>query len=145
MMKWSERLSRNLLAITLAGGLFLLPSGCGYFDNTGTVSGTVRYNGQALTEGSVSFVGDKGQVATGTIDKAGRYAVSQVPIGSAKVTVSVVGADGPPPMSFSAAPKSAQAAATGPKIPIRYALATTSGLQHSVTKGKQQFDIDLKD
>ena len=144
-MKWNESVSRNVLATVLAGGLLLLPSGCGFFENAGTVTGTVRYKGQSLSEGSVSFVNDKGQVLTGPIDKAGRYALAHVPIGSAKVTVSVVGTDGTPPMSFVGSTKQGQGTATGPKIPIRYAVAATSGLQHSVTKGKQQFDIDLKD
>jgi hypothetical protein len=129
----------------LAGGLFLLPSGCGFLENAGTISGTVQYKGQPLSEGSVSFVCDNGQVATGAIDGAGRYVVSHVPVGSAKVTVQVVSAEGEPPMSFVGAPKPAHGKTTASKIPLRYALAATSGLQHSVTKGKQQFDIELKE
>lgn len=105
-MKCNERVSRNRPAIVLAGGLLLLLSGCGYFENAGSVSGTVNYKGQPVSEGSISFVSYNGQVITGPIDKNGRYAVSQVPIGSAKVTVSVIGADGTPPMSFGAPPKS---------------------------------------
>ena len=135
---------RNTLAGALAGGLFLLPSGCGSFENAGTVSGTVHYKGQPLSEGSVSFVCDNGQVATGVIDSAGRYVVSHVPTGSAKVTVQVVSSEAPP-VSFGPAPKGPQGTAKGDKIPMRYSLAATSGLQHSVTKGKQQFDIDLKE
>ncbi|HEY7326704.1 MAG TPA: hypothetical protein VH592_03625 [Gemmataceae bacterium] len=144
-MKWTERASTDRLVIVLSGGLLFLFSGCGYFENAGSVSGTVSYKGQSLSEGSVSFVSDNGKVVTGPIDKGGRYSVSSVPIGSAKVTVSVVGADGTPPISFAGPPKSAQGTTTGPKIPVRYAVTATSGLQHSVTKGRQQFDIDLKD
>lgn len=129
----------------LAGGLFFLSNGCGFFENAGTVSGTVRYKGQPLSEGSVSFVSEKGQVVTGTIDKSGRYVVAHVPIGPAKVTVQVVSAKGPPPMSFAGAPKPGQGRTTGSTIPLRYSVVATSGLRHSVTKGKQQFDIELKD
>lgn len=143
-MKWNRHALRNLRTVALAGGLFLLPSGCDIFENAGTVTGTVRYKGQLLSGGSVSFVGDNGQAATGTIDSSGRYVVSHVPVGSAKVTVQVVSADDPP-MSFVPTPKSMQGKATGPKVPLRYGLAATSGLSHSVTKGKQQFDIDLKE
>jgi hypothetical protein len=145
IMKRYGRMPRKLLAAALAGGLFLLPSGCGVFENAGTVSGTVRYKGQPLTEGSVSFVSEKGQVATGSIDKSGHYVVSRVPVGPAKVTVQVVSSEGPPPMSFVGAAKPEQGTATGSKIPLRYGMAATSGLQHNVTKGKQQFDIDLKE
>lgn len=144
-MKGNGRMIRNLLTVALAGGLLFLPSGCGFFENAGTVSGTVQYRGHPLTEGSVSFVCGDGQVATGSIDQAGRYAVSHVPTGTAKVTVQVVRADGPPPMSFVGTPQSVQGTAAGPKIPLRYSMAATSGLQHSVTKGNQQFNIDLQD
>jgi|YelNatPaOPRAMG01_1025707.scaffolds.fasta_scaffold125200_1 hypothetical protein len=142
-MKEKEWRVRNFLTSVLAGGLFFLLSGCDFFDNTGTVSGTVRYKGQPLTEGSVSFVNEKGQVATGTIDKSGRYVVSRVPVGPAKVTVQVVSSEGPPPMSFLGVPKASPKDATGPKVPLRYSTAATSGLQHTVTKGKQEFNIDL--
>ncbi len=143
-MKGNRCMVRNLLLGALAGGLFLLVSGCGFLENAGTVSGTVQYKGQPLSEGSVSFVSDNGQVATGTIDQNGRYVVSHVPVGSAKVTVQVVSV-AEPPMSFAGTSKPALGKAAGPKIPLRYALSATSGLQHSVTKGKQQFDIDLKE
>lgn len=142
-MKGNKRASTSLLPGVLAGALFLLPLGCSSFENAGTVSGTVRYKGQPLSEGSICFVSDNGQSATGTIDPSGRYIVSRVPIGSAKVTVQVVHAGGPPPMSFAAAPKPAQATASGAKIPLRYGVAATSGLRHSVTKGKQEFNIEL--
>jgi hypothetical protein len=143
-MKGNGRMLKNLLTGALAGGLLLLPSGCGFFENAGTVSGTVQYKGRPLSEGSVSFVCGNGQVATGVIDQAGRYVVSHVPTGSAKITVQVVSAE-VPPMSFVGAPQSVQGAAAGPKIPMRYSMAATSGLQHSVTKGKQQFNIDLQE
>jgi hypothetical protein len=138
-------MSRNLLMCVLAGGLVLLPNGCGYLENAGTVSGTVQYKGQPLTEGSISFVCDNGQVATGTINQSGRYVVPHVPVGSAKVTVQVVSADGPPPMSFAGAPTPVQGKPSGAKIPVRYSIAATTNLQHSVTKGKQQFNIDLEE
>jgi hypothetical protein len=142
IMKRNGRVPGKLLAVALAGGLVLLPGGC---ENTGTVSGTVRYKGQPLSEGSVSFVNDNGQVATGSIDKSGHYVVSRVPVGPAKVTVQIVSSEGPPPMSFVGAPKQGQETATGSKIPLRYGVASTSGLQLNVTKGKQPFDIDLKE
>jgi hypothetical protein len=142
-MKWKRRLPSNLFALALAGGLFLFPSGCGSFEDAGTVSGTVHYKGQPLTEGSVSFVNDNGQVASGAIDQSGSYVVAHVPVGAAKVTVQVASAM--PPMSFIGARKTAHASGTGVKIPLRYCVPSTSGLQHSVTKGKQTFDIDLKE
>jgi|SRR5579884_3203064 len=144
IMKKSRCRLSYLLTSALVGGLIFLPSGCGLFDNSGTISGTVRYKGEPLSEGSVSFVSEKGRVATGPIDKSGRYVVTGVARGSAKVTVQVVSSE-EPPMSFAGAPKSAPGKAAGPKIPLRYTVAATSGLQHSVTKGKQEFNIDLEE
>jgi hypothetical protein len=141
-MKWKGRVPNNLFGVALAGGL-LISAGCSFFENAGTVSGTVRYNGQPLSEGSVSFVNDNGQVATGAIDQAGRYVVAHVPVGTANVTVQVASAM--PPMSFVGVPKTSQSAGTGVKIPIRYSVTATSGLRHDVAKGKQTFDIDLKE
>jgi hypothetical protein len=129
----------------LAGGLFLLPSGCGLFENAGTISGTVRYKGQPLAEGSISFINDKGRVVTATIDNTGRYAAPHVPVGSAKVTVRVASAEGPPPLSFGSTPRPVQGPATVLKVPSRYGLPVTSDLRCEVTKGKQQYDIDLQE
>lgn len=143
-MKWNRCMSRNLLAGVLAGGLLFLPSGCGFFENGGTVSGTVRYKGQPLSEGSVNFVNEKGQVVTAPIDQSGRYAATHVPVGSAKVTVQVLRADAPP-ISFGGTPKPVQGTATTLNVPLRYCVPATSGLRCDVTKGKQQFDIDLKE
>jgi hypothetical protein len=143
IMKRNKRLPNNLLVVVLAGGMILLPSGCGSFENKGTISGTVRYKGEPLSEGRVSFVNDKGRVVTATIDQSGRYVASHVPTGSAKVTVQVVPADGPPPISFGAIPQSVHVAAAALKIPSRYGAPSTSGLILEVSKGNQQFDIDL--
>jgi hypothetical protein len=139
-MKWKGRVPYNLFSVTLVGAL-LLSVGCGFLENAGTISGTVRYKGQPLPEGSVSFVSDNGRVLTGAIDKAGRYLVAHVPVGAAKVTVQV--ASSMPSMSFVGVPKTSQTTGTTVQIPIRYSVTATSGLRHDVTKGKQTFDIDL--
>jgi hypothetical protein len=143
-MKGIRLVPRTLFAVFLAGGLCLCPSGCGFFENSGSVSGTVRYKGQPLSEGSVSFINDKGQVVTSPIDQSGRYALAHVPVGSVKVTVQAVSDEGPP-MSFAGVPKPVPRKTQGPKVPLRYSVPATSGLQYSVTKGKQSFDLDLNE
>jgi hypothetical protein len=143
-MTWIRLMPRNLRVAVLAGGLLLLPSGCGFFENAGIVSGTVRYQGQPLSGGIVSFINDKGQVVTAAIDQSGRYAVAHVPVGSAKVTVQAVSADAPP-VSFAGPVMPIPEKRTGPKVPLRYSVPATSALQHNVSKGKQSFDIDLQD
>jgi hypothetical protein len=146
IMHWNGRTRVPFRIVVLAAGLFLLASGCG--DNTGTVSGTVRCGGQPLSEGSVSFLTEQGQAATGTIDRSGNYIVKRVPLGPAKVTVQIFSAEGPPPLTFGGVPKTqGTPGADGkkPKIPPRYSLADRSGLRHNVMVGKQQFDIDLQE
>jgi hypothetical protein len=140
-MKGNRRARRHLLAALLAGGLFLLAGGCSR--NEGTVRGTVTYKGQPLTEGEVSFASEKGQVFTESIDKSGHYVVAHIPLGPAKVTVQVFSNAAPPPLSFAAVPKTPGTTGTNHKIPLRYSIVERSGLRHTVTPGKQQFDIDL--
>ncbi len=142
-MKDNRSTRTYLLAIFLAGGLFLPAMGCSR--NEGTVQGTITYKGQPLTEGNVSFASEKGQVVTGPIDKSGRYVVGRVPLGPAKVTVQVFNAASAPPLIFANLPKTPGATSTNVTIPRRYAVANQSGLRHTVTPGSQQFNIDLQE
>jgi hypothetical protein len=141
-MKWNYRVPLYRLVAMLTGGLLLLPVGCGFFENAGTVSGSVRYKEQPLNEGTVSFITEKGEIITGSIDKSGRYSVAHVPLGPVKITVQVFNAAAPP-LSY-VAPKKSQMAEKSDKIPLRFSMAATSGLRHTVTKGKQAFDIELQ-
>src|SRR5437867_840717 len=59
---------------------------------TGTVTGTVSYQGKPLPTGKVSFYGPNDQVASAFIEEDGSYEAQSVPLGAVKVAVST-----PPP------------------------------------------------
>jgi hypothetical protein len=96
-------------------GVILLASvtaiGCGGAGG-GTVSGKVSYQGTSLTAGAVTFYGKDGKTATAVVQADGTYTAKNVPIGEAKVAVSVPnlgampkGGEGPAPKDGSSAPK----------------------------------------
>jgi hypothetical protein len=119
-------------------------SGCG--KSSATVTGHVRYQGQAVTAGTVAFYGPDNQLDTAVIKSDGSYTATKVPLGPVKVTVST-----PQPMSermvehlqkmkkgqFTPPPKTVA-------VPPKYGKADKSGLELTVEKGSQPFEIDLK-
>jgi hypothetical protein len=115
------------------GMLMLLAAGCGG-PETGTIAGTVTYQGQHLAGGFVDFVSEQGQVVTGRIESDGSYVVAGVPIGVAKISVrDLSGALG------------GTSAASRLKLPLRYRSAAESGLRYSVSAGRQHHDLALQD
>jgi hypothetical protein len=79
---------RRLGGAALFLAVVCLLAGCG--KRFGSVSGNVTYKGKALNMGTVAFIPEaKGaEVATGEIDKDGKYSVPKVLVGKCKVTVS---------------------------------------------------------
>jgi len=127
-------------------------TGCG--GGKGSVSGTVKFKGEPLPGGQVTFAseaGDKPVVNSG-ISADGKYKVESLPAGSAQVGVKTI-----PPPPKAAGPMQGKgldpslgggAAATPGKyvpIPTKYADPTKSGLKCTVVGGKESnFDIDLQ-
>ena len=142
--------------LSVAGLAFC--DGCGSGAGpTGTVSGTVTFNGQPVPAGTtVAFVSDKGYTAAGVVEKEGRYQLltgkrdKHIPAASYQATVS------PPANEMSEAEYSAMMQASGskarlaprptemPVIPPKYFNKATSGLSFTVVKGKNTFDIKLE-
>jgi hypothetical protein len=135
---------RNLWCGLLVAGLLAL-AGCGG-PKTGDVSGMVNYEGKPLPGGFVNFniLAPDGTVAESkstTVEKNGRYKISRVPVGEAKITV-----QGPPgeitqPKIEGGMPFRAKPAVV---IPDSYGLVEKSPLNYTVTAGEQTHDIDLK-
>src|SRR4051794_27126584 len=98
------------------------------------VSGTVKYKGAALPGGTVTFHGVQNATerASASIGEDGHYTVVGPREGEVRIPV-----EGPPPRSDSPNPKPPVT------IPSRYQDPAKSGLKYSVTKGKQEHDIDL--
>jgi hypothetical protein len=131
-MQCRHCLSLRLLAGALGWCLLaLLVVGCGG-EETGTITGKVIFQGQPLPEGIVSFVTQKGYVATGRIHE-GEYSVKEVPVGPARITVRQI-VD-----SLAKNPKSSLVK----EIPLRYRSADDSGLKYTVVGGAQTHDFEL--
>src|SRR5436190_10216023 len=140
--------------LCVAGGLaLLLLGGCG--KPTGTLTGTVRYKGTALTGGSVLVYCEDEQILAGTIREDGTYTIACLPEGKAVITVMALPRvpegfylkqnlpkttdDGP------RSPSDAAYAKDDPmKLPRRYATREESGLSVVIARGSQVYDIDLK-
>jgi hypothetical protein len=126
--------------------LVLLILGCGQSEN-GRVSGKVRYNDTALPSGTVTFYGHDNLSDQAFIDPDGSYIATKVPLGPVKITVST-----PQPVSdkskkaFEKIRKGATTSLGGETIaiPSRYSKPEQSGLELTVTKGTQIYNIDLK-
>lgn len=138
---WSGWTRRAGLIVLLA----LTISGCG--KSSGTVTGHVKYKGEVVTAGNVTFYGPNDQIATALINPDGSYTVLQAPLGTVKVGVTA-----PPHMSKTKAQnlqrkKKGQFApqtTESENIPLKYGKPDESGLELNVTKGTQPFEIDLK-
>jgi hypothetical protein len=115
--------------------LALALCGCG---GRGEVSGTVRFNGKPLSAGRVTLVSvnQPGVVAYSSILADGSYKVAGCPAGPVKVAVQTV-------VPRTSAGATGNKAAAGPKVPVRYADPSTSGLEYTVHRGQQPYDIDL--
>lgn len=147
-MIWKTRLFHALPCLAV----FALV-GCG--SNTGSVSGKVTYKKKPFPGGTVTFLDSKQQVKTAPIEADGNYTIEGVAAGPVKISVSPP--PPPPKMPMGAkmdpakmgAPAGAASAAppTGAKpvsLPQRYQNPEESGLTYTVTKGKQEHNIELK-
>jgi hypothetical protein len=111
----------------------LLLAGCA---GKGQVSGKVKYKGQALPAGTITFFDRANRATSSAIGPDGGYSVEQVASGPVKVSVVTPMAiymigDKPPP-----GPKP-------PTLPAKYADRDKSGLDLDVKSGPQQHDFNL--
>lgn len=126
---------RTACTLSCLGLLLVLGvGGCGGGDEGNSVSGTVKLGGQALTGGTVTFIGQEGDKTpmTSIIQGNGYYSIPRAPLGKVKITVHGTGAS------------SGGSTKTPPVVlPAKYAKADTSDLTYTVTKGTQRHDIEL--
>jgi hypothetical protein len=129
--------------VRLGALLFLLMLiGCTGEAQTGTVSGIVKFGGQPLTQGLVTFVGPNGQSGSARIQADGRYAVTNAPLGDNKIAVSM------PPPEGTANPSALKNGPAGEaqqfQLPEHFADPNRSGLSVNVKKGMQIHHIELQ-
>jgi hypothetical protein len=136
------RQNRTKLFACLAA--LVLAAGCG--SSQAVVSGKVTVHGQAVTAGTVLFLGANNQTATGTLDGEGRYVAPHVPMGSVKVAVQTLR----PEQVWAAAANRPKNAPPLPSrltnlvpVPEKYAEPETSGLTCDVQRRQQEYNIEL--
>jgi hypothetical protein len=148
--------------LALAGALAV--AGCG--GSTGTITGTVTYQGKPLKGGVVMFTpAGGGGAAVATIGEDGTYTAEKVPVGEATITVDTaflkpaagrgeMGGNAPKYEPPKEAPEGGAPAYKPPSdaganarkyvpIPPKYADPAQSGLKYTVTGGSQKKDIPL--
>jgi hypothetical protein len=133
-----------------------LLSGCG--KKFGSVSGSVKYKGKALTGGQVAFIpaAPGGETATGLIDSSGSYTIEKVVAGPCKITVftSAAGSGGKAAGKMMDAGKMGKADGGKSKVgvagdvpsvqvPSKFAEPDTSGLSFEVKQGTNSHDINI--
>jgi hypothetical protein len=120
--------------------LVVLLAGCG---GRGNVSGTVKFDGQPLSGGTITFYDSRNGSQSSAIGKDGAYSVSGLAAGPVKVSLAV-----PLPISFVArsmpgggepTPPPVQA----PPLPAKYLDASTSELGFELARGDQKKNFDL--
>jgi hypothetical protein len=142
--------------------LGLLSIGCG--DPSGEISGKVNFKGKPLTvNGAVlSFVHPTRGSFAGNIGSDGSYTVSKVPLGQVKIAVMLprdLRSQNRPKTEMSGkarisperwakmSPDEKARVEPGPPPPpvsLHYSDHNKSGLEYTVTEGRQIHDIDLK-
>lgn len=120
------------------------------------VSGTVTYQGQALTSGNVTFIGSDGIGYMAPIDSVGKYS-TKVAIGDAKVMVVSIdeskmqAAVEPKDKAIRGGNRNGEKPPSSPTeakdfslIPRKYGDQRTSQITFKVNPGKNAFDIRLE-
>jgi hypothetical protein len=130
--KWIAVAAVLLVPAILLGIWFAVPG-----TPKAVVFGKVTYQNKPLGSGSISFLGDSG-FRQASIDRDGSYEIPEAPLGPVKVSVRS--------RSSFLEPK-------GEKIkwvekyliPSKYSDFQKSGLTYTISAGRQEINIDLKD
>jgi hypothetical protein len=122
-LRWPVLLTAALLLAGCAPGL-------------GQVSGKVKYKGQPLPTGTITFYDQKNNPTSSAIGPDGSYSVQKVAAGPVKITVSV-------PMNISFMGDRPPPGPKAPPLPAKYIDPEKSGLDFEVKAGDQVHDFNL--
>lgn len=163
---------KSALMCVLGAGVAAVLSGCGGSslpegETYGTVSGTIKFNGEPVAEGTqVVFKNEQaGWMATGTVKGGGAFSLrfrdgTDIPTGiyTIGVTPKVEGTGpkvdgegdeyanmmGVDPNTGAAKP-AADAGAEAPPFPARYASPDSSAEEFTVKEGDNEYTLDMKE
>jgi hypothetical protein len=138
LSRYRLRASGRLWAAAVALAALLLQAGPGCGGGPVTVRGTVKFEGQPVTEGTVQFNDEKtGSGAEAELQPDGTYTAT-LPTGSYKVIIL------PPLVVESAGGMPDPRYKKVRNIPEKYRSTATSGLTATVAPDKAVHDFDLK-
>jgi hypothetical protein len=142
-VRFFGRLTKRGAGICACAAILSMLVGCNRSSQESQVSGCVKLDGSQIGPGTVVFApADGGKPAIGSIEADGSYTLNTsrepgLAAGKYKVAVSirelpknVKRSDQPPPGKL--------------RIPGKYELSTSSGLEFEVAPGRNTIDIDLK-
>ncbi|GAB4141827.1 MAG: hypothetical protein Tsb009_11790 [Planctomycetaceae bacterium] len=141
----------SMIGLVLLSTLIL--AGCGKKDEkvTSTVTGTVTYKGKAVAGANVQFV-VSGDIAAGVTDSEGKFKIENVPVGTAKISVTKYAAPKqdmtsmkPEDMQNMAAKSMGSLDDTSKnELPAKYRDPATSGLTEKVSEDPAENDFKLE-
>lgn len=141
------------LPIACVAAAAIVSLGCS--SGTGTLYGTVSYQGRLLAGGSVSVVNDKGESASAEIQPDGTYRIENCPRGTVKIAVCSPNPKALDAWAVSNTSQERGATTTGPpaapsidpgkwfEIPLRFADPDASGLTAEVS-GTTEHNIAMQ-
>jgi hypothetical protein len=146
---------RRIVAVSI--GLVLL-LGCGGGRQAATLSGTIKYKGQAVNGATLLFCTATGNGSDGIpiiTGQDGAFTSANIPPGDYKVVIQGRAGDpgmpslkGMPPEKAAEAKQKLDKMGSSPptiEFPTKYTQFTTTDLKYTVTAGKMTLDIELKD
>ena len=137
----------SLPTVVFAFAVFAV-NGCGCGNSPNRITGAVRFNGEPLRNGSVTYFGADGKEVSAAISRDGEYRIEGVAEGGATIAVFQ---DAPMPFGFEHTPRPTDVSRKQVDIrstrtigiPHRYRDPKQSGLMYQVRKGEQLHNIDL--
>jgi hypothetical protein len=145
--KAHKKRSAGIVAVAFGLLAALATAGCG--KGRGQVSGTVSYLGRPLPDGTVLLLASDGQAYDAPIGPDGRFTITGVPPGEAKVAVTSFAPAGEQRQELAgdlAPVTNARLSATthtASRIPLRHGDLEQSGHRVRVA-GDTRFDLDLR-
>jgi hypothetical protein len=137
---------RSVRAVGLVLALAAASIGCGG-QPKGDVSGKVKFKGEAIPSGRITFQSQAGRHEVhGSLIRNGSYSVRGLPLGPAAITVEtfpITPDTKSVPKGFKVDGKKALEPREQLQIPERYKFLSKSGLTYTVEEGSQTKDFDL--
>jgi hypothetical protein len=118
--------------------LAMAAAGCGGKASTGSVAGTVTYNGGPVSSGSLNLISSTGAAALAKIGDGGAFKVDgALAPGEYKAYVTPPVPEPLPPGTKASAPKKFE-------VPTKYQDPTTSGTTVTVAPGANDLKVEFK-